>query len=227
MRIGELVGSGRTADVYAIDERWVLRRYRDGTDQTREAAVLAHLAERGYPVPAVDPASDAGRGLVMQRLYGPTMLGALTEGAIGADEAGAVLAELLHRLHAVPARFGAAPEHRILHLDLHPDNVILTPRGPMVIDWCNSTEGPPGLDWAMSALILAQAAVGLPDALAETARAVLRALLAGRGGAPDLGDPGAGPLARARQRRAADPTMSARELEQLDAAVALVAALGS
>ena len=72
MRIGELVGSGRTADVYAIDERWVLRRYRDGTDQTREAAVLAHLAERGYPVPAVDPASDAGRGLVMQRLYGPT-----------------------------------------------------------------------------------------------------------------------------------------------------------
>lgn len=30
----------------------------------------------------------------------------------------------------------------------------------MVIDWPNAEEGPPALDWAMSAVILAQVAVG-------------------------------------------------------------------
>ncbi|MFI0517473.1 phosphotransferase [Streptomyces sp. WSLK1-5] len=67
---------------------------------------------------------------------------------------------LLHRLHSVPARVSADPANRILHLDLHPDNVMLTSGTPVVIDWRNTEEGPPGLDWGMSALILAQVAVG-------------------------------------------------------------------
>ncbi|WP_031130097.1 phosphotransferase, partial [Streptomyces aureocirculatus] len=122
--------------------------------------------EHGYPVPRLrDPAASGGStaprtDLVMQRLHGPSMLQALLQGTITTEEAGAELADLLHRLHSVPARVSADPVTRILHLDLHPDNVMLTSGTPVVIDWRNTEEGPPGLDWAMSALILAQVAVG-------------------------------------------------------------------
>lgn len=125
----------------------------------------------------------------------------------------------------MPARVGARPGDRVLHLDLHPDNVMLTPDGPVVIDWSNTEEGDPGLDLGMSALILAQ--VALSDAAEAGAAGAGLALLlreaCGRDGlAPrDAGAFGAW-LADARRRRAANPTMSAAELELLDEAVALV-----
>lgn len=106
-----------------------------------------------------DACSAARTDLVMQRLSGPTMLQALMDAAITPEQAGGILAHLLRRLHTIPARASTAPGNRILHLDLHPDNVMLTSQGPVVIDWCNTAEGPPGLDWAMSALIHAQVAV--------------------------------------------------------------------
>ncbi|SHI25925.1 hypothetical protein SAMN05444521_6353 [Streptomyces sp. 3214.6] len=59
---GRLLGSGRTADVYEIDEAWVLRRDRDGWgDAAAEGAVMAHVREYGYPAPAVRPPSDGSR----------------------------------------------------------------------------------------------------------------------------------------------------------------------
>lgn len=62
MQTGGLLGSGRSADVFAIDDQWVLRRGREGRDATAEAAVMCHLAERGYPVPRIRPAECAGGG---------------------------------------------------------------------------------------------------------------------------------------------------------------------
>ncbi|MFI9273338.1 phosphotransferase [Kitasatospora sp. NPDC052896] len=214
MRIGELVGAGRTADVFALDDGRVLRRYRGGDDATAEMAVMGYLAEHGFPVPAVWPGTAASE-LVMQRLSGPTMVEALANGMITAERAGAMLAGLLRRLHAIPARLPAGPGHRILHLDFHPDNVVLTPRGPVVIDWATAVQGPPGLDTAMSALILAQAALTMP-AVAAGARAVLFPLLRHLGGVEEAY------LAQARARRAANPTLSPQEVGKLDEAVALI-----
>ncbi|MEU9171548.1 aminoglycoside phosphotransferase family protein [Streptomyces sp. NPDC048420] len=227
MQAGELLGSGRSADVFAVDDQWVLRRYREGGDARAEAAVMGYLAERGYPVLRVLDRAGAGSAelprtdLVMQRLHGPSMLGALQRGMITAGEAGSVLADLLRRLHAVPARICADPADRILHLDLHPDNVMLTAQGPMVIDWCNTEEGPPGLDWAMSSLILAQAAVGT-TAVAEPARAVLASLLTRPGPAVALWNTNSGCLSEARRRRAADPSMSRSETRLLADATELI-----
>jgi aminoglycoside phosphotransferase (APT) family kinase protein len=210
---GRLLGSGRAADVYEIDEAWVLRRDREGRgDALAEGTVMEHVRGHGYPVPRVRLADSSRSELVMERLYGPTLPAALDTGRIAAHEAGAVLAALLRPLHTVPPRHSAA---RVLHLDLHPDNVILTADGPRVIDWTDTEEGEPGLDWGMSAVILAQAAVG-GEPIARPARAMLTALLADPSLLTEAG------LAEARRRRAANPTMSRREVEVLGAAEELV-----
>ena len=209
---GRLLGSGRSADVYEIDEAWVLRRDREGWgDAAAEGAVMTYVREHGYPAPRVRP-SGSRTELVMERLAGPTMLAVLLSGEMGPAEGGALLASLLRRLHAVPGRDPADPGARVLHLDLHPDNVMLTPDGPRVIDWTNAEDGPPGLDWAMSAVILAQVAVGeMPDV-----HPLLAALLADPS---DLTETG---LTEALRRRARNTTMSRREVELLGEAEKLI-----
>ncbi|WP_405993639.1 phosphotransferase [Streptomyces sp. NBC_00986] len=216
---GKLIGSGRTADVYEIDEAWVLRRNReDWGDAAAEGAVMERVRAYGYPVPRVrteDPGTSrtSRTDLVMERLTGPTMVEAIVAGAIDAVEAGTVLASLLRQLHAIPGR---RPGTRVLHLDLHPENVLLTPDGPRVIDWATAEDGDPGLDWGLSAIILAQVAVDDDQPVAEPARAMLVSLLADPSGLTGEG------LAEARRRRAVNPTMTAREVELLGVAEELV-----
>lgn len=214
MQTGPLIGSGRTADVFAINDAWVLRRYRDGADASAEASVMAYLFNKGYPVPRVAP--TAGSELTMERLHGPTMVEALQQGTISPQEAGAILARLLHRLHALPARISTDPADRVLHLDLHPDNVIMAAAEPMVIDWSNTTEGAPALDWGISAMILAEVVVGLRmEALAP--RAVLVSLLSHVEHSIDL--------TAALAIRSANPTLSRGEKRLLQEAAALVESL--
>lgn len=206
--VGRLIGSGRASDVYEIDEAWVVRHDREGyADGLAEAALMERLRAHGFPVPRVRLADSSRSELVMERLYGPTVLEAFVAGRTDAHEAGRTLARLLRQLHAVPGR--------VVHLDLHPENVMLTPDGPYVIDWANAEEGDPGLDWGMSAVILAQVALA-DERFAAPARAMLAALLADPS---DLTEDG---LTEARRRRAANPTMSVREVEVLGAAEELV-----
>ncbi len=175
---------------------------------------MSYLFNKGYPVPRVAP--NAGSELTMERLHGQTMVEALQQGTITPQEAGAILARLLHRLHALPARISTDPADRVLHLDLHPDNVILTATEPMVIDWCNTTEGAPALDWGISALILAEVAVSLRmEAL--VARTILVSLLSHVEQSIDL--------TRALEIRSANPTLSQSEKRLLQEAVALVRSL--
>jgi aminoglycoside phosphotransferase (APT) family kinase protein len=223
---GDPLGSGRSADVYAIDDAWVLRRYRHVADVASEAALMRYLYGRGYPVPQIRPDHPAGlvlqsgTDLVMRRLSGPTMAQAMLAGAMPAAEGGTTLARLLRQLHGLPARGSRTLEARILHLDLHPENVMLTADGPVVIDWSNAEEGPPGLDWAMSALILAQAALGSPPEVAVGIGEGLAALLGDAGDEVDA----LAHLPQAAARRAANPGLSRLEIARLDEAVAMVRA---
>ena len=43
---------------------------------------------------------------------------------------------------------------RLLHGDFHPANIILSPRGPVVIDWPNATRGDPAADVARTLLMM-------------------------------------------------------------------------
>ena len=213
MILGPLLGAGRTSDVYAVDDDRVLRRVRPGIDLRREEAALVYATEHGYPAPRLLRVD--GQDMLMERLHGPTMLAALGAGELSIDEAAAVLADLLQRLHALPPRPGAADGARLLHLDLHPDNVMLTPAGPTVIDWSNARDGVPALDVALSAVILAQVAVDGEHPAAPAARALLAAFLGHR--LEFLGE-----LDAAAALRTADPMMTGRELELVPVATALV-----
>ncbi len=113
-----------------------------------------------------------------------------------------MLADLLWRLHAIPPMTGGDPSARVLHLDLHPDDVMVTPDGPVVIDWRNVTHGDPAFDLAMTALILAQAGLTMDEPVAEGAMATMYAFPRTR--RPEVVGQAASAAAR---RRAENPTM--------------------
>ncbi|GAA1638472.1 phosphotransferase [Actinoplanes couchii] len=207
----ELVGSGREADVFALDSGRVLRRYRNGAGAGAEAEMMAYLGGLGFPVPRVFEVS--GADMILERLDGPTMLGALGDGRLTMAEGAGILADLQRRLHGLPARLARQDGDRILHRDLHPDNVMLTTRGPVVIDWHNAAEGPPAVDVCLTAVILAQVAAAPDHPHAAGAAAFLTSFLALTGTAmPEA-------LAEAIEIRRADPALTPAESETLAATV--------
>jgi len=178
---GPLLTSGAAADVYAIDDARVLRRYRDGQDATPEAELLRQVRAHDFPAPDVLEAE--GSDLVMTRLHGPTLLQALGAGEITLQDAAQVLADLHGLLHAVPAPpswaagDGSDPAAVVVHLDLHPANVILTEHGPYVVDWATARAGAPELDVAVTAVLIAEVAVDEGGDYSQAARALLASFL--------------------------------------------------
>ncbi|QCB94719.1 phosphotransferase [Cellulomonas shaoxiangyii] len=224
---GRLLTSGASADLYAIDDDRVLRRYRDGRDVTPERLLLDHLAAHGFPAPRVDDA--AGADLVMEWLHGPTMLQALGAGEMTLHDAGELLADLHLRLHDVPAPAGwrptgagdAAAGPVVVHLDLHPGTVVLTERGPFVVDWAHARPASAELDVAVSALIVAEVAVDAGGDYSQAARALLASFLH----ASDIDAVAA--LDEAAALRANDPQLVPGERELVQDAAALVRTLVS
>src|SRR5579863_337984 len=150
---GELIGRGRAADVYALDARRVLRRYRTPRSCTAEASLMRYLRQAGYPVPEVFDAD--GPDLVMERLEGPDMLAGLAGRPWRVASYARVLAGLHDRLHRLAAPAGLPRLFGVGDRVLHPGNVMLTADGPVVIDWSNACAGPPGADVAMTIVIMA------------------------------------------------------------------------
>jgi aminoglycoside phosphotransferase (APT) family kinase protein len=126
-----------------------------------ECEVMGHVASHGYPVPRVH--SGRGVDIVMERVGGPTMLEDLARRPWLVRHHADLLARLHQELHSLPgldglpARLGTG--QAILHLDLHPGNVILGRAGPVVIDWSNAARGEGLADVADTWLILSAARV--------------------------------------------------------------------
>jgi aminoglycoside phosphotransferase (APT) family kinase protein len=160
---GTIIGAGRNADVYDIGGGRVLRRYRDERDAREvelQAQVMRHARAFGAPVPEVFEVS--GPDIVMERAHGPTMLDALGRRPWTVRRQAGLLARLHHLVHRVPAMPGLRTlggdedrdSHVLLHRDLHPQNVILTPTGPLIIDWEGAACGPAIYDVAMTWVIV-------------------------------------------------------------------------
>lgn len=111
-------------------------------------------AAHGVRVPRVhEVRSD---GLVMELIPGRTMGDDLRRRPWLMRRHVDLLARLLDQLHRIPL-----DGRSLLHLDLHPENVLISPGGPVIIDWTNARSGDPAQDVALTWLILATSG-GLP-----------------------------------------------------------------
>lgn len=210
-----LLAVGATADIFIVDDDRVLRRYRDLHDASAEAMLLQHVVDHGFPAPAVY--SCEGSDLVIERLHGPTLLQALAAGEFSLQDSVEIMADLHRRLHAIPPPAGTTRDDVVVHLDLHPGNIVLTEtHGAALVDWGNATVGSLNLDIAMSAIILAEVAADSGGEYSRAARAMLAAFLAVAGGNPIA------QLDAAVQFRLEDPSLLTGELLLVAPAAALV-----
>ncbi len=176
--LGPKLAAGRDSEIFEHGPGRVLRRSRDGRSLVGEAEVMSHARGLGYPVPEV---FEAGSGyLVMERLVGPTMMDWMGSPPFPLRRGGRILADLHDRLHRIAAPAGISdsplPGDRLLHLDLHPMNVVMTDDGPFVIDWANASAGDPDLDVAVAWILLACAAPdvqGLDRVIVPVGRRIL------------------------------------------------------
>ena len=157
---GPLLASGRDSDIFEYGPGLVLRRSRAGRSLVGEARVMEHVRARGFPVPAVEEVSADGLDMVMERIEGPDMVALMSSRPWTIPRLGRMLADLHATLHelAAPDWLADAPVghgERLLHLDLHPLNVMLSPRGPVVIDWAGACRGDPVVDVALAWVLMA------------------------------------------------------------------------
>ncbi len=151
-----IIAEGRASEILDLGGGRVLRRFKAGGNPQREALVMRHAREHGYPVPEVfEVAADS---MVLERIEGPTMLEAVFAEPGTLEENTRLLVGLHDELHRIASPEGLAAwggGDRLLHLDLHPANVILSPAGPVVIDWANARRGDPLLDVVYTWIIIA------------------------------------------------------------------------
>jgi tRNA A-37 threonylcarbamoyl transferase component Bud32 len=144
----KLLAEGRASEIYALDDDRVLRRFKAGGSPEREARIMEHAREHDYPVPRVLEVREGE--MVLERIHGPSMkevgLGDPTQVA----ELARRIADLHDRLHRIPGENDGV----LLHLDLHPENVLLANDGPVVVDWANARDGTAELDPALTWVIM-------------------------------------------------------------------------
>ena len=121
---------------------------------------MEFVRSQGYPVPEVYEVSGDGIDLVMARIEGPTMMEAASAQPWKLRRFGRELAKLHESLHCLsaPEWMNAAPfssGESLLHMDLHPLNVMLSSEGPIVLDWTNAVRGDPIVDVAATWVLLA------------------------------------------------------------------------
>jgi aminoglycoside phosphotransferase (APT) family kinase protein len=159
---GRRVGVGRSADVCDLGHGRVLRRYHDrARSARREAEIMTWARSHGVPVPEVFDAD--GPEIVMERVDGPTMLAELARRPWRLLRHAAVLARLHEQVHAVPGldwlRTPLGEGGSLLHMDLHPANVLMSARGPVLIDWEGAARGPAEADLALCWVVVAMSEV--------------------------------------------------------------------
>jgi len=154
--LGPKIAEGRDSEIFEHGDGKVLRRAFVTRSLVGEADLMNYVRGHGYPVPEV---FDAGEGwLVMERIDGRDLLDTIKKSPAGLRDAAQLLAGLHTQLGAIaaPTWLEAAPGpagDRLVHLDLHPMNVMVTASGPIVIDWSNAKRGVPEMDvantWAL------------------------------------------------------------------------------
>jgi hypothetical protein len=188
--LGAPIARGRTAEIYAWYESWVLKLFYDWMPHEavqRESEITRAVHACGLAVPAVGDTVQVGQrwGLVYERVEGASLLAGLSRHPWNVAAAFRDLAALHCEIHArvipglpslkghLAAKIGRAslPGERfraraldrlaqlpdgdsLCHGDFHPDNVLITSEGPVIIDWEDATSGDRAADVARTLLLL-------------------------------------------------------------------------
>ena len=189
--VGELVGRGRTSNVYAYGTDSVLKVPHAGVPADWpefEALLTRAVGAQGVAAPEMrDIVTHEGRAaVVFERIDGQSMwqqmldrphdvpaltreLAAIQKAllAVGIPHGIPELVDRLTRKIRAAARLSdtekgealtmatALPRGAaLLHGDMHPGNVLMSPSGPVVIDWFDATIGHPVADVLRSSLLM-------------------------------------------------------------------------
>lgn len=194
--------------------RLVVRTFPEGSDAVaeREYVAMRAAAEHGVPVPTVIMKGEADGWPVLVTTFAPgiAVTQQLARQAERAHAIGLAMGDAMGRLHEVTAPEGlvrseeawiarAGPAvadlrplfirmtdtNRLLHLDFHPNNVLMDDeRVTAIIDWENTLAGPPHIDLARSRAILRAVKMGgkIPEELHHVFDEVERGLVEGHTG---------------------------------------------
>jgi aminoglycoside phosphotransferase (APT) family kinase protein len=218
MEQGALIASGRDGDIFEFGDGLVLRKTRDGRSIEHEARIMRYAADHGYPVPVVHDVRANGSEIIMQRVNGPLMMEPMAKRPWTMPRYASLLADLHDQLHKIPAPawLGESSDggDRLVHLDLHPLNVLLSATGPVVIDWANAARGDGLSDVALTYVLLTCPRMPGPRLLqiaVQPARVGLARLFARR----YRGDGLAGRIAAAAELKTLDRNMTPDEIASL------------
>ncbi len=188
----------RVSGVGPVD--YVLRVFPAGSERWRDRETLAMrtASAAGLPVPDVllTDAIDDRPAMLTTFAPGATVAATLRDHPERATTTGATLGRLLGEINRRPAPEGLAPADawldrtgtalaplrdrlaampnagRLLHLDYHPENVLMEGDAVTgVIDWTNTLPGPPHIDLGRSRATL-EVARNLPGVAPEFAAAI-------------------------------------------------------
>jgi aminoglycoside phosphotransferase (APT) family kinase protein len=169
---GDLVAVGRDSQLFDAGPGLLVKRARAERSLEYEANAMELVRGFGVPVPKVHEVRNDGTEIVMERVEGPTMMQWIERGPWRLDAAGRLLGELGDRVHGVPApswlHDAGDDGDRVLHLDLHPLNVIMSSDGPVLIDWANTARGAPSTEDALTWILLATGELDEPNVLRRT-----------------------------------------------------------
>jgi aminoglycoside phosphotransferase (APT) family kinase protein len=217
---GRLIGSGRDAEIFDFGPGRVLRKARDGRSLEDEARVMAFVADHGYPAPAILDVRADGAEIVMERIDGPLMADVMAKQPWKIPRLSSQLADLHDQLHEIVAPEWLRPwdddGDRVLHLDLHPLNVLMAPRGAVVIDWANAARGDGLSDVALTYVLVACATAPgsrVKQIALQAPRVAVARLFTRRYRGRDLDDR----IAVAAEMKTLDPNMSPDEIDSLRA----------
>ena len=165
MTAGEVIAAGRDCEILDYGPGKVLRRPFDGRSLAEEGEVMRYAHDAGIPVPQYFGESDGG--IVLERIDGPTMLDAMVRKPL-LRVWGRELASLHRQVHALEApptvtRRATPDGDRLLHGDLHPLNVLISPKGPVIIDWSNAMVGDAAFDIALAWILMATSDIPEPQ----------------------------------------------------------------
>jgi len=188
--VGKLIAEGRTSEVYAIDDDWVLKLFYGWYPAdwiSHEVAVAEIVASLPLQTPRIigTHVCKGRQGIVYERVNGPNMLKRFTQKPWLVSRFARLFAELQTEIHK--QEVSGLPSHReslmgvieqlddfprelksrvldlisalpdgntLCHDDFHPDQVVFTDKGPVIIDWMTAKQGHPLGDVARTCIIL-------------------------------------------------------------------------